>query len=466
MPKKAVAIFFIAAFIGAAIFVYFTFPRTKDEIPKSNNQRPFPSAPDPTPNGVPVSETVPHPNTPTPPKLPPGPTLRVMAWASGSEAKALETEADAFQTATGRTASLTIVDDAATYRHDLLQALASDAPPDICLVASRDFSGLDPAHDLITLAPEPTAAPRSVIAFTVNGDIKAAPDEFSVDVLFYNPAHFDQAGIGYPDRHWNWDILEAMTRALSSLKLKDADGDPIYPLELPADFDFWNILCMQAGHAALDLDTWHLADAEGKDAQIRVLDLIHQFFQGLSVTPPLPKGTAIPGTYFAQQRASLLIAPSSLTATLPKFHYAITLLPGDMVRASLARVNGWAVTAKSTQPDAAREMALYLAWQPVHAGWSSVQKPSSTGTPEALCYEALDQALIPRVNFKSASMAQFLDQQIGLLARNSNQSSEALYTRIQAKYQSDIAPAPIDGAMPAHTWIQPSVKASPQLRGL
>ena len=44
MPKKAVAIFFLAAFIGAAIFVYFTFPRTKDEMPKSNNQRPYPSS--------------------------------------------------------------------------------------------------------------------------------------------------------------------------------------------------------------------------------------------------------------------------------------------------------------------------------------------------------------------------------------------------------------------------------------
>lgn len=461
MPKKAVAIFFIAAFIGAAIFVYFTFPRTKDEIPKSNNQRPFPSAPDP--NNIPP-ETVPHPTTP--PKLPPGPTLHVMGWATGAEAKVLEAEADAFQAATGRTASLTIVSDAATYRHDLLQALASDTPPDICLISSRDFSGLDPQHDLTTITPDPATAPRSVSAFTVDGDIKAAPDEFSVDVLFYNPSHFDQAGIGYPDRHWNWDIMEAMTRALESLKIKDADGNQTYPLELPADFDFWNILCMQAGHPALDLDTWHLADAESKDAQIRGLDLIHEFFQGLSVTPPLPKGNVVPGTYFAQQRASLLIAPSNLTATLPKFHYAFTLLPGDMVRASLAQVNGWAVTSKSTQPEAARELAVYLAWQPVHAGWSSVQKPASTNTPEAICYEALDQALVPRVNFKSTSMALFLDQQIGLLARNSGQTSEALYTRIQNRYQSDLAPAPIDGAIPAHTWLQPSVKASAQLRGL
>src|SRR5471030_1320935 len=111
MPKKAVAIFFLLALLGAAIFVYFTFPRTKDEIPKSNNQRPFPSAPDPSGVPQPVPESVPHPNTP---KVPPGPTLRVMAWATGSEAKALEAEADAFGAATGRLASLTIDSDAAS----------------------------------------------------------------------------------------------------------------------------------------------------------------------------------------------------------------------------------------------------------------------------------------------------------------------------------------------------------------
>ena len=101
MPKKAVALFFLLAFLGAAIFVYFTFPRTKEEIPASNNQRPFPSVPGPGPNSVPVPETVPRPNTP---KVPPGPTLRVMAWASGADARTLEAEADAFAAATGRRA--------------------------------------------------------------------------------------------------------------------------------------------------------------------------------------------------------------------------------------------------------------------------------------------------------------------------------------------------------------------------
>ena len=459
MPKKAVAIFFLLAFVGAAIFVYFTFPRTKDQIPSSNNQRLFTPPSKPGPDGVPVPETVPHPNTP---KVPPGPTLRVMAWASENEAKVLAEQADAFGAATGRHASLTIDGDAASYRRDLQQALASDSPPDVCLVSARDFSGIDP-RELIDVKPGDGSAPRSIAAFTINGAIKAAPTEFAVDVLFYNQAQFDQAAIGYPGPHWTWDILEADARALESLKLKDTAGHPIYPLELPADFDFWNVLCTQAGHPALDLNVWHLADNDTRDSQMRALDFVHEIFQGLSVTAPLPKANEPPGRLFAQQRASLLIAPSSLTAELPKFPYRFTLLPRDLAQASLAQVNGWAVPAKSSQGDAARALAAYLAFQPVHAGWSSVQKPADDASLEGVCYEALSQAIVPRIEPRSERMAQFLDQQINLLARNAQEKTDELYTRIQSEYQASLGIPPIFSS-PAKP--MPKADASGQLRGL
>jgi ABC-type glycerol-3-phosphate transport system substrate-binding protein len=458
VPKKAVFIFFLLAFLGAALFIFFTFPRTRDEIPKSNNQRSFPSAPGP--NNIPVPETVPHPDQPAPQH---GPTLRVMAWAGSDEVKALRAEADAFEAATGHRASLTIEGDTATYQHDLQQALASNTPPDVCLIGARDFSGIDPARDLANVTPAAGTAPRSITAFSVGGMIKAVPDEFSVDVLFYNPDHFDRAGIGYPDRHWNWDILEAMSRALVSLNLKDGSGQPVYPLELPADFDFWNVLCTQAGHPALDLDVWHLSDAESKGSQMRALDFIREVFHEMTITAPLQKVHAPPGRLFAQQRASLLIAPSELTASLPRFRYAFTLLPGDISRASLARVNGWAVTAKSSQPEAAQALALFLARQPVHVGWSSVQNPADTTSSQAICYEALGQAVIPRIEPKTVPLAQFLDQQIDLLARNSQQTTDTLYARIQTEYQNGFAPQ-VKNVLPQAAGLKASPTA--EIRGL
>jgi ABC-type glycerol-3-phosphate transport system substrate-binding protein len=431
MPKKAVAIYLICALIGAALFVFCTFPRTKDQIPTSNNQRPFPSAA--PPDNLPTP-TTPHPDNPAPQH---GPTLRVIAWASPAEAQALDARLDAYTAQTGWAASLTLVNDEATYRRDLPRALAANVPPDVCLVDARDFSGTNPAADLAEITPDPVAAPRSVAAFTLNGTVKALPAEFSVDLLFYNPSDFDRAGIAAPGPHWNWDMLEAMSRAMASLKLKTDNGAPIYALELPANFDFWNMLCTQAGHPALDSDTWHVADADSKDAEMRSLDFIHDFFQGLSVTAPLPGNGAASGRYFGQQQAAMLIGPSELVASIPNFGYQVTDLPRDMCAASLARVDGWAVTARSSQAEAARSLAIFLSEQPLHAGWSSVRSDAAKDGFSQICQAALNESVIPRIGGKDAALACFLDDQIGRFARDSSGDTGQLYARIQAEYQND-----------------------------
>jgi ABC-type glycerol-3-phosphate transport system substrate-binding protein len=460
VPKKAVLIYFLAAFAGAAIFIYFTFPRAKDEIPTSNNQRPFPSAPGP--NNIP--DTVPHPSAPTPQH---GPTLRIMGWATGPEVKKLEAQLDAYQAQTGQYASLQLDGDAASYARDLREALASGTPPDVCLVDARHFSGLDPVRDLVDATPLPDSAPRSVAAFTVDGQIKAVPDEFSVELLFYNPQYFDEAGIGYPDVHWNWDILESISRAIASLKIKDSTGQPIYPLELPANFDLWNILCTQAGHPALDRDVWHLTDADGKDSHLRALDLINETFHQYAIAAPPPKPNEMPGRNFAQQRAALLIGPSQLTASLTGFPYAVTLLPGDISRATLAQVNGWAVPMCSTHQEDAHRLAGFLARQPLHAGWSSVLKPTdNSDTTTALCYEALSQALVPRIEVKTAPLAQFLDQQIDQLARGASaQKTDVLYAHIQSEYQNGYATPVVSSALPQAAALKPG-SSSTEIRGL
>jgi ABC-type glycerol-3-phosphate transport system substrate-binding protein len=392
-----------------------------------------------------------------------------MAWANANEARALEAETDAFTTATGRNVALTIATDTAEYRRDLQETLASNTPPDVCLIDARDFSGLDPAVDLAAAAPLPGTASRCVSAFTVHDELKAVPGEFSVNLLFYNEALFDQAGIGYPDRHWNWDVLEAMTRAITSLKLTDASSQPIYAIELPpANFDFWNVLSAQAGHPALDLDAWHLTDHESRDSQIRALDFIREYFQELAVAAPPAKPGQPLGQVFAEQRAALVIAPSELAASLPGFRYGLTLPPGDFARASLARVDGWAVPAKSPEQEAARVLAAYLAVQPVHAGWSGVVPPSDDAAPDAICYEALGQAIIPRIDPKAAPLAQFLDAQIALVARSSTQPTDSVYDRILSKYQSGASDLPTDGDDNSQgAGLQPALltPTTPQLRG-
>ena len=433
MPRKAVAIYLILALLGAAIFVYCTFPRTKDQIPTSNNQRPFDTPAPAGPGNVPVPETQPHP---TAPGAPHGPTLRVMAWATPAEAQELDAQLDAYGGQSGWVASLTLANDEASYRHDLAAAVAAGSPPDVCLVDSRDFSGLDPVHELRAVAPDRSANPHSLAAFTVDGVVKAAPAEFAVDLLFYNPACFDHGGLAAPGPHWNWDVLEAISRALASLQQKNAQGAPIYPLELPADFDFWNMLCAQAGHPALDADTWHLADAGGRDAQIRSLGFIHDYFQNLNVTAPLAQEGALPGRYFGQQQAAMMVGPSDLVAMLPNFGYQVTELPRDLDAGSLAHVRGWAVSAESPNAGPAAQLAAFLAQHPLHAGWTGVHPTPGEDGFTAICQAVLNGAVIPRVGERNAAMAHFLDDQIDHLARQSGGNPGQLYALIQARYAS------------------------------
>jgi hypothetical protein len=207
------------------------------------------------------------------------------------------------------------------------------------------------------------------------------------------------------------------------------------------------MLCTQAGHPALEAGTWHLGDADSRDAELRSLDFIHDFFRDLTVTAPLPANDAAPGGYFGRQQAAMMIGPSELVASLPDFGYQVTELPRDMCAASLARVQGWAVGAHTPQPAAAQALAAYLAQQPLHAGWTSVRTDAAQDGFSEICQAALAASVIPRISARDAPLAQFLDAQIQQLARHADGDTGQLYARIQAEYQNDFpdsAPKPSD----------------------
>ena len=170
-----------------------------------------------------------------------------------------------------------------------------------------------------------------------------------------------------------------------------------------------------------------------------------------NATAPLPADGARPGHYFGLQRAAMLIGPSELVASLPNFGYQVTELPRDMCGASLARVEGWAVGAHSTQPEAARALAACLAGQPLHAGWTSVRTDAAQDGFSEICQAALAASVIPRLGARDAALARFLDTQIQQLARHADGDTGQLYARIQAEYQNDFPesiPKPSDKLKP------------------
>ena len=148
-------------------------------------------------------------------------------------------------------------------------------------------------------------------------------------MLFYNELHFDRAGIGYPDRHWTWDVVEGIARALGSLRMKNDAGQPIYPLELPLILIFGTFSARKRGTRRSTSGSGTSLAHDTRESQMHALEWIHLFFCGLTVTAPPTKPGRMPGALFARQRSSLLIAPSDFAAALPKFRYAFTLMPAD-----------------------------------------------------------------------------------------------------------------------------------------
>jgi hypothetical protein len=149
----------------------------------------------------------------------------------------------------------------------------------------------------------------------------------------------------------------------------------------------------------------------------------------------------------------------------------MTVLPRDLTPSTLASVNGWAVTAKSTQADAALALGQYLSDRAVHSGWTSIQPPPADAdedTPAVVCHQALSRAVVPRVDSNTVRTAVFLDQQLNALAHNPAQTPEALYAKIQAHLQAPSSPAGVHAGSSSggEALPPPKVEASAQVRGL
>jgi ABC-type glycerol-3-phosphate transport system substrate-binding protein len=258
----------------------------------------------------------------------------------------------------------------------LQQALNSPNPPDVVLVDASDLSGLDPARALLP-APVPGTPlflPELQGTFVRDGRLWALPDEYSIDVLFYNKLCFDRAGLGYPGPHWTLDILESSSRAITLCKELDPQGRRVFALELPADFDLWNVLSAEAGQPVCDNYGWHLGDPKAAIFQKRGLEFFQMYFRDLDVIAPLTNDEQAPGDLFLQNRSALCVAPIQSRERFrqnPLLNWAVTRFPQDVHPRTNLSVRGWAISKSTRYPAEAALLAQTLCDVPIHEGWVS-----------------------------------------------------------------------------------------------
>lgn len=176
----------------------------------------------------------------------------------------------------------------------------------------------------------------------------ALPMGMTHTVVIYDPAAFDAAGLTYPTTAWT---IQEFANAARALTVRDASGQ----VTVPGLFSFETALLFRTliGESAYDiattpnaprldtaelaslLQTWHDLETEG------VIGSSDGIFLGEGYQSPLVIGQALNLTFPDRDGRTLMGA----------------LLPGNTAG---VRVNGFAVSGGTTQPQLAYELAKFL----------------------------------------------------------------------------------------------------------
>ena len=182
--------------------------------------------PGPGPQG-----TAPSPTTPAGSPAPHGAALTVMVYGDPADQQAYQDLVAAYQQLDpAAQIALIPVGTQADYENRLTADFAAGTPADVVLVNYRRFYEYESRGLLTPIGPY-LAASRVLSAtdfyrlaltpYYHGRTLVCLPQSASAQVMYYNRALFDQAGLPYPTARWSWDDFLAAAQALT----RDTDGD-------------------------------------------------------------------------------------------------------------------------------------------------------------------------------------------------------------------------------------------------
>jgi multiple sugar transport system substrate-binding protein len=348
-----------------------------------------------------------------------GTPLSVWLWAAASEQPAWERRAEEFRIQNGQPVRVYFFESEATYRTALSKARSNNALPDVFLINGLEAESYYRADELALLefpaAESGNWLAPAVKSFQRQEKLLAWPCDFSLLALYYNRTIFDRLGVAYPDIHWNWTILIALSRTLYQPPAGD-HKTPVYGIEFPLSFDLWQAMSRQAGHGIYHDAVWELGVEEGVLAQSSALEFLRDYFKIYIVASP--PATDSNGAYFRRGEAVLSIAGPELMTPLrgrTDFKWGVAPLPRGEVRATTLQVEGWAVAAQSHDPFTASELARFLARQPCRNDWLPVYvgAGSPAHSPEQeVFYRAAADAQGPPFLERAPEIAAYVNREL------------------------------------------------------
>ena len=297
-----------------------------------------------------------------------GGTITVAIWDNGQKAGLDQIIAD-YTAATGNKAEIQVI----TWDQywTLLEAGASGGDmPDVFWMHSNEVQKYMENDILMDLTDRIASSEKLEMdkfpediknLYSWNGKTYAIPKDVDTIALFYNKTMFDEAGLSYPDDSWTWDDFYD-----AAVKLTKEDGSQYGTAMIPSnEQDGWMNIIYSMGGKVLTDDK----KASGFDDPntIKAMEFVQKLVD--NVMPPATvmaeTGTDV---LLGSGKIAMLSQGSWMVPQFKEHEYIsencdVAVLPKDPTtgnRVSLYTGLGWAVRAKTQNPDAAWQLVEWF----------------------------------------------------------------------------------------------------------
>ena len=297
-----------------------------------------------------------------------GGTITVAIWDNGQKAGLDQIIAD-YTAATGNKAEIQVI----TWDQywTLLEAGASGGDmPDVFWMHSNEVQKYMENDILMDLTDRIASSEKLEMdkfpediknLYSWNGKTYAIPKDVDTIALFYNKTMFDEAGLSYPDDSWTWDDFYD-----AAVKLTKEDGSQYGTAMNPSnEQDGWMNIIYSMGGKVLTDDK----KASGFDDPntIKAMEFVQKLVD--NVMPPATvmaeTGTDV---LLGSGKIAMLSQGSWMVPPFKEHEYIsencdVAVLPKDPTtgnRVSLYNGLGWAVSAKTKNPDAAWQLVEWF----------------------------------------------------------------------------------------------------------
>lgn len=297
-----------------------------------------------------------------------GGTITVAIWDNGQKAGLDQIIAD-YTAATGNKAEIQVI----TWDQywTLLEAGASGGDmPDVFWMHSNEVQKYMENDILMDLTDRIASSEKLEMdkfpeeiknLYSWDGKTYAIPKDVDTIALFYNKTMFDEAGLSYPDDSWTWDDFYD-----AAVKLTKEDGSQYGTAMNPSnEQDGWMNIIYSMGGKVLTDDK----KASGFDDPntIKAMEFVQKLVD--NVMPPATvmaeTGTDV---LLGSGKIAMLSQGSWMVPQFKEHEYIsencdVAVLPKDPTtgnRVSLYNGLGWAVSAKTQNPDAAWQLVEWF----------------------------------------------------------------------------------------------------------